>query len=159
MLKPKALLFSSMTATAVLISPGLAATPAIAASGNHPGYMQALSDLREAHAMLTQQSSDAKVYDGEKKALSEVDAAIGEIKSASIDDGKSVSDYPKVDVTEHGSRLLRSVEVLHKAQADIRGEGDKPDVKELRVKANHDIDLAIQSAYAAHQEWVKDNKK
>ena len=138
-----------------LVAQGWATTTA----GSHPGYLQALSDLREARWMLTHQTGDTKVYDDEKVALTEVDAAIGEIKNASIDDGKSLSEHPSVDVSEHGSRLLRSLETLHKAQTDIRGEGDKPDVKELRTKANHHIDLAIQAADRAHSAWLKDNKK
>ena len=154
MRKSKALcLLASMAGG--FISMGWAANSA----ANHPGYVQALSDLRAAQWMLTHQTGDAKVYDDEKVALNETNAAIGEIKNASIDDGKSSSDRGNVDVTEHGSRLLRALETLHKAQADIRGEGDKPDVKDLRIQANHHIDLAIQAADRAHTAWLKDNKK
>jgi hypothetical protein len=147
-------LFLLASMTAAFASPGFADTP-----GHHPGYLHALSDLRAARWMLTHQSGDAKVYDDEKTALSEVDAAIGEINKASIDDGKPLSDHPNVDVAEHGSRLLRAVETLHKAQADIREEEDNPEVRELRRNANHHIDLAIQAAYGAHQAWLRDNKK
>ncbi len=134
-------------------------SPAWADSGRHPGYLQALADLRAARSLLTQQTSDPKVDENEKAAIAEVDAAINEIKKASIDDGKPLSDHANVDVVEVGSRLLRSLEILHKAQDDIRGEVDSAAVKGLRTAANNHIGLAIQHANGAHDEWMRDNKK
>jgi hypothetical protein len=152
MVKGKAL-FLGITAAA-LVSTAWAASP-----GRHPGYLQALSDLRAARGFLAQQPGDAQVSENEKRAISEVDAAIGEINKASIDDGKPLSDHPSVDVSEKGSRLLRSLETLHKAQDDIRGEVESPDVKGLRARANQHIGLAIQYANGAHDDWMRENKK
>jgi hypothetical protein len=153
MVKGKAM-FSAGIIAAAAISAAWADSP-----GRHPGYLHALSDLRAARWFLTHQPGDARVNENEKKALGEVDLAIGEINKASIDDGKPLSDHPNVDVSEEGSRLLRALETLHKAQDDIRGEEESPEVKGLRARANHHIDLAIQFANGAHDDWVRDKKK
>ena len=127
--------------------------------GKHPGYLHALTDLRAARWFLNHQPGDAKVYGDEDVAISEVDRAIAEIKKASIDDGKDLNDHPKADVAEHGSRLLKSIETLKKARADISGEEDNPEVRELRHHAFEHIDHALHAAEKAHAQWLKDVKK
>ena len=82
-----------------------------------------------------------------------------EIKKASIDDGKDLNDHPAVDVKEHGSRLLRATETLHKAHEDIDHEEDNPEVRELRHQALEHIRKAIDAANQAHAEWLKDMGK
>src|ERR1700761_3220852 len=103
--------------------------------GKHPGYLHALTDLRTARGLLSHQPGDKKVYEGEDVAIDETNATIKEIKHASIDDGKDLNDHPAVDVTEHGSRLLKSMEALQKARSDISQEEDNPEVHELRNRA------------------------
>jgi hypothetical protein len=127
--------------------------------GAHPGYLHALTDLRTARWFLYHQPGDAKVYGDEDVGITEVDAAIGEIKKASIDDGKDVNDHPKVDVHEHGSRLLKAIETLKKAHADIDGEEDNPEARGLRHRALDHIDKALHAAERAHAAWLKDNGK
>jgi hypothetical protein len=127
--------------------------------GKHPGYLHALTDLRTARWMLGHQSGDAKVYGGEDIAISEIDAAINEIKKASIDDGKNLNDHPTVDVKEHGSRLLKAMETIQKAYDDINHEEDNPEVAQLRHRALDHILKAHEAATRAHAEWLKDVKK
>ena len=127
--------------------------------GKHPGYLHALTDLRTARWLLNHQPGDARVYAGEDIAITEINAAIAEIKRASIDDGKDLNDHPAVDVKEHGSRLLRSMESLHKAKDDIDHEEDNPEVRELRHRAAEHIQKAINAATQAHDEWVRDGKR
>lgn len=124
--------------------------------GKHPGYLHSLTDLRTARWFLEHQAGDAKVYAGEDVAINAIDAAISEIKKASIDDGKDLHDHPQVDVKEHGSRLLKSIETLKKAHADIDKEEDNPDARELRHRALEHIDRAIHAAESAHAEWLKE---
>jgi len=126
--------------------------------GKHPGYLHSLTDLRTARWLLSHQPGDAKVYGGEDVAITEVNAAIGEIKKASIDDGKDLNDHPAVDVKEHGSRLLRAIETLKAAHADISKEEDNPEVRELRHRALEHIDRALKAADQAHSEWLKEKK-
>ena len=126
--------------------------------GKHPGYLHALSDLRAARWFLNHQPGDAKVYADEDVAITEIDAAISEIKRASIDDGKDLNDHPNVDLKEHGSRLLKSIETLKKAQADLEHEEDNPEVRELRHRALEHIAHATHAAEKAHDAWLKDGK-
>jgi hypothetical protein len=123
--------------------------------GAHPGYLHALSDLRAARWFLYHQPGDSAVSGDEDVAITEIDAAIGEIKKASIDDGKDLNDHPHVDVKEHGSRLLKSIETLKKAHGDIDHEEDNPDVRELRHRALKHIDEAIRAAESAHTKWLQ----
>ena len=127
--------------------------------GKHPSYLHALTDLRTARWFLNHQPGDAKVYGDEDVGIQEIDAAIGEIKRASIDDGKDLNDHPKVDVSEHGSRLLKAIETLNKAKADIAQEEDNPTTHELRHRAEEHIERAIKAADRAHAQWLKDMKK
>jgi len=146
---------------ALLLLVGLAALPATSQvlPGKHPGYLHALSDLRTARWLLYHQPGDQKVYSDEDVAIQEVDAAINEIKRASIDDGKDINDHPTVDVKEHGSRLLRAIETLKKAQADIDREEDNPEVHELRHRASEHIEHAKKAAESAHAQWLRDMGK
>src|SRR5271168_5658512 len=64
--------------------------------GKHPAYLHALSDLRAARWMLEHRPGDAAVSAQEDVAITEIDKAIGEIKKASIDDGKDIHDHPPV---------------------------------------------------------------
>jgi len=126
--------------------------------GKHPAYLHALTDLRTARWFLYHQAGDAKVYAGEDRGINEIDAAINEIKRASIDDGKDINDHPNVDVKEHGSRLLKAIETLKKAHADIDKEEDNPDARELRHRSLEHIDRAIKAAESAHAEWLAEKK-
>jgi hypothetical protein len=143
---------------ALLLLLGLVASPSNsqALPGKHPGYLHALTDLRTARWFLYHQPGDRKVYSDEDVAIQEIDAAINEIKHASIDDSKNINDHPSVDVKDHGSRLLRAIETLKKAHADIDQEEDNPEVRELRHRASEHIERATKAADRAHAEWLKD---
>lgn len=126
--------------------------------GKHPGYLHSLSDLRAARWFLNHRPGDARVAADEDVAIGEIDHAIGEIKKASIDDGKDLNDHPAVDVGEHGSRLLKSVESLRRAHEDIDHEEDNPEARELRHRALQHIDAAIRAAEHAHNAWLHEVK-
>ena len=145
----------------LLLLLGLAALPATAQMlpGKHPGYLHALTDLRTARWLLYHQPGDQKVYNDEDAAIQEIDAAINEIKRASIDDGKNLNDHPQVDTSEHGSRLLRAIETLKKAHHDIDEEEDNPDARELRHHASEHIEHATKAAERAHDQWLKEMGK
>ena len=126
--------------------------------GAHPAYLRALPDLRAARALLHSQPGDAKVYADEDFAIHEIDAAIGELKRAAIDDGKNIDDHPRVDVQEHGSRLLKAIEVLKTAHADVERAEDSPELKGLKHRIVDHIGHAIQGTEKAHTEWLKDKR-
>jgi hypothetical protein len=108
---------------------------------------------------LNHQAGDSRVYAGEDTAITEIEAAIGEIKKASIDDGKDLNDHPNIDVKEHGSRLLRAIEAIESAHDDISGEEDNPEVSGLRRQALDHIRKAQDATVRAHAEWLKETGK
>jgi len=126
--------------------------------GRHPGYLHALSDLRAARWYLFHQPGDAGVYVHEDMAISEIDAAIGAIKHAAIDDGKDLHYHPGVDAPERGSRLLKAIETLRQARADVSGEEDNPEVRELRHRAVEHIERALVEAERAHADWIASHR-
>jgi hypothetical protein len=122
--------------------------------GKHPGYLHALSDLRAARWFLYHQPGDSAVAGDEDVSITEIDAAIGEIKRAAIDDGKNLEDHPRIDIREHGSRLLKAIESLKRAHEDIDHEEDNPFAREMRHRAIEHIDHAIRAADHAHAQWL-----
>lgn len=131
----------------------LAALPFAASAdlpGKHPFYLHALSDLRTARWMLEHRPGDAAVSGQEDVAITEIDAAIGEIKRAAIDDGKDIHDHPKVDVPgDHPGRLHKALELLRKTHGDVAREEDDPLTKGLRNRAVGHIDGAIHATEKA----------
>ncbi len=114
--------------------------------GKHPYYLHALSDLRAARWMLEHRPGDAAVSSQEDVAITEVDAAIGEIKKAAIDDGKDIHDHVGVtDVEGRPGRLHKALDLLRKVHQDVAREEDDPMVKGLRNRAVGHIDAAIEA--------------
>jgi hypothetical protein len=120
----------------------------------HPAYLHALTDLRAARGYLERPGNIVVKWD-EKHAIREIDGAIGEIKGASIDDGKPLEDHPPLDVPTWGGRLQRSLELLGKARADVNEEEDNPQSRKLRNAALHRIDAAEKFV----REGIEDAKK
>src|SRR5277367_3398185 len=111
--------------------------------GRHPAYLHALTDLRHARAHLENLTPSNRMDNEEQHAIDEIDKAIGEIKHAAIDDGKSLEDHPPVDAgMDRRGRFHRAKELLDKAHNDIAREEDDPSVHGLRDRAIHHIDEA-----------------
>lgn len=118
--------------------------------GKHPFYLHALSDLRTARWLLEHRPGDVAVSANEDMAINEIDAAIGEIKRASIDDGKDVHDHPMIDVgPDRPGRLHKALEVLQKVHSDVAREEDDPVSRRLRNRAVRHIDEAMHATERA----------
>jgi hypothetical protein len=118
--------------------------------GKHPYYLHALSDLRTARWMLEHRPGDAAVSANEDAAITEIDAAIREIKHAAIDDGKNVNDHPNVDVpADRPGHLHKALELLRKVHSDVAREEDDPVTRGLRDRAVGHIDGAIHATERA----------
>ena len=118
--------------------------------GKHPYYLHALSDLRAARWMLEHRPGDAAVSADEDVAITEIDAAIREIKHAAIDDGKNVNDHPNVDVPgDRPGHLHKALELLRKVHSDVAREEDDPVTRGLRDRAVGHIDGAIHATERA----------
>src|SRR5690242_19845944 len=131
----------------------LAALPFAASAdlpGKHPYYLHALTDLRTARWMLEHRPGDAAVSGQEDVAVTEIDAAIGEIKRAAIEDGKDIHDHPKMDAPhDRPGRLHKALEILRKTHDDVAREEDDPMTKGLRNRAVGHIDGAIHATQRA----------
>jgi len=122
------------------------------AQHEHPAYLHALSDLRAARWMIEHKPGDWKATEDEVAAVKRIDAAIAEIKKASIDDGKDINDHPKAqEINEHKGRLGKAVEYLRKARKDIEADEDNDFAKGLRKRAFEHIDEAIRLTEKARQ--------
>jgi hypothetical protein len=120
--------------------------------GKHPFYLHALSDLRAARWCLEHRPGDAAVSGQEDVAITEIDKAIGEIKKASIDDGKDLHDHPPVQgANDHPGRLHKAAELLRKVHSDVAREEDDPFTRGLRDRAVMHVDEALHATeHAIH---------
>ena len=120
--------------------------------GKHPLYLHALTDLRTARWLVEHRPGDAAVSGQEDVTITEIDAAIGEIKKAAIDDGKDIHDHEPLDATtDRPGRLHKALEILQKVHSDVAREEDDPMTKGLRNRAVRHIDVAIHATeHAIH---------
>jgi hypothetical protein len=121
--------------------------------GQHPYYLHALSDLRAARWMIEHRPGNWAQTVDEVEAVKRIDAAIGEIKKAAIEDGKNIEDHPKVDEkNDHNGRLHEAVDFLRKARQDISHDEDNKFAQGLQGRAYMHIDAAIDATKKAiHQ--------
>jgi hypothetical protein len=118
--------------------------------GSHPAYLHALTDLRHARAHLERMTPNARVDADEQRAIEEIDAAIGEVKEAAIDDGKNLNDHPPVDSRmDRQGRLRRAMELLDQAHNDIDQHESDGYAKGLKKRALHHIDEARKAVHHA----------
>ena len=110
----------------------------------HPYYLHALSDLRAARWMIEHRPGNWAQTQDEIEAVRRIDAAINEIRKASIEDGKNVEDHPPVDeLADHNGRLHKALEFLKKARQDISHDEDNAFAQGLQARAYGHIDAAI----------------
>jgi len=111
--------------------------------GPHPAYLHALSDLRAARHYLNDGWAWEAVRRDDNAAIREIDAAIDEIKRASIDDGKGVNDPFPIDrhMSPH-DRFRKANELLAAAHRDLDHAEDVPQSRGLRDRAIGHIDEA-----------------
>jgi ribosomal 50S subunit-associated protein YjgA (DUF615 family) len=116
-------------------------------AAEHPAYLHALADLRDARAHLERRpgAGDARVKWDERAAIKEIDEAMREIKAAAVWDGKNILDHMPVDEhMEYGGRLRRAVELLRKAESDCREDRDRSFAGKMQERAIEHIHEAIR---------------
>jgi hypothetical protein len=120
------------------------------AFGSHPYYLHALSDLRAARWMIQHRPGNWQQTVDEVEAVRRIDAAIGEIKKAAIEDGKNIEDHPPVDeAPDRMGRLHKAVDFLRKARQDISHDEDNLFAQGLQARAYEHIDGAIDAVKRA----------
>jgi len=125
--------------------------------GKHPFYLHALSDLRAARWFLEHRPGDAAVSGQEDVGITEIDAAIREIKRAAIDDGKDIHDHVGVqEIGDRPGRLHKALELLDKVHSDLAREEDDPMTRGLRNRAIGHVDAAVRATHHAIGDVVHD---
>jgi Spy/CpxP family protein refolding chaperone len=123
------------------------------APAHHPAYLHALSDLRAARWLIEHRPGDWQQSADEAEAVRRIDAAINDIKQASIDDGKNPADHPPVDEqSDHRGRIHEALDYLRKARADISSAENNGFANGLRDRAIQHIDGAIGAAKRVFQD-------
>ena len=132
----------AMVAVAAMLSFGSTKSQA-QVPGPHPAYLHALSDLRLARHYLNDGWAWAPVKHDDDAAIREIDSAIGEIKRASIDDGKGLNDPFPIDVklSPH-DRFRKANELLWSVHKDLSKAEDVPESRGLRDRALQHVDRA-----------------
>src|SRR5580700_11535518 len=116
----------------------------------HPYYLHALSDLRAARWMIEHRPGNWQRTVDEIEAVKQIDAAIGEIKKAALDDGKNIDDHVKVDErNDHDGRLHEAADFLRKARQDVGHDEDNQFAQGLQARAYMHIDAAINATKRA----------
>lgn len=119
------------------------------APGKHPAYLHALADLRMARAYLSAPTPNGAVDNNASQAIQQIDAAIGELKKASIDDGKNINGHMPVDAhLDRTNRFHKAQELLDQAHADVAREEDDPAAVGLQGRIIQHIDAA--HGFVAH---------
>lgn len=111
--------------------------------GPHPAYLHALSDLRAARHYLNDGWAWQPVRAEDNKAISEIDAAINDIRAAAIDDGKGLNDPFPIDAhLTPQNRFAKANELLYAAHKDLARAEDVPQSRGLRNSALQHVDAA-----------------
>lgn len=137
-----------MAAVAAVVFSPLAARAD--APGAHPAYLHALSDLRSVRWLIEHRPGDLHVSEDEKHAITRIDAAMDDIRQASIDDGKNVNEHMPMDERPNQKgRLHEAQELLQKVRSDVARQEDDSTTRGLRDRAVHHIDEALQATHQA----------
>ena len=111
--------------------------------GRHPAYLHALSDLRLMRGYLDRLTPSERIDDESQHAIDEIDAAIREIKAASIDDGKDIHDHAPIDAgINRMNRFRKAREAGNAAWADVNREEDNGYARGLKRRALDHIEAA-----------------
>ena len=111
--------------------------------GEHPAYLHALSDLRLMRAYLWRMTPDERIDDESQHAIDEIDAAIREIKEASIDDHKDLRDHMPIDARiTPTDRYHKAREAGNAAWHDLDREEDNEFARGLKHRALDHIERA-----------------
>jgi hypothetical protein len=142
------------TFLSLLFLTGLAAFLSLPAQaqvpGPHPGYLHALSDLRYARFLVSRDNPGPRDH----FVIEEIDKAIGEIKQASIDDGKPLDDHPPIDANlDFRGRFHKALDLLGHANHDIGQFEDNVFATGLQQRAIGHIDRARHELREIINHW------
>ena len=141
----KMLLLLVVVLISTTVTFGLTSKDTIKKKVDHPHYLKALSNLRAARWMLEHRPGNWTQTTDEVEAVKKIDAAISEIKKASIDDGKDINDHPKAEeISDHQGRLKKALEWLKIAKKEVDLAEDNAATLGLQQKVLDHISGAIK---------------
>jgi hypothetical protein len=123
---------------------------------HHPGYLQAMSDLRTAYWLMEHhEARDPVARIEEKRALNHTRVAYEQLKEAAIIDERDINDQPPADMTyyDHRGRLHRALDLLRDAYRHVEHEEEDPAARGLKNRALVHVDEAVQDTIAAIRAW------
>ncbi|ERE06366.1 hypothetical protein [Pseudogulbenkiania ferrooxidans] len=108
----------------------------------HPYYLHAMSDLRQARDLLARPDYP-RVMDDERRAVDEINKAMRKMRDAAIDDGKDIYDRAEPDARwRPEDRFHQAKTLLDKARQDASHREDDPYLRSLQRDIVHHIDEA-----------------
>ncbi|QEL54710.1 hypothetical protein [Chromobacterium paludis] len=116
---------------------------------DHPYYLHAMSDLRQARAYLARPDY-APIAGDERRAVAEIDAALGEMRRAAIEDGKNPWAYEQADARMSPTdRFHKALDLLAAARHDASHQEDDPWGRDLQHRILRHVDAAHQAVQQA----------
>ena len=143
--------FKSLASVAFGLSAFLLLALAVPAQAQHPAYMHALSNLRQARALL-QTDSRSGFREEKNRAMDEIDRAIQEVRRAVREEGRESRWTPPPATQGDPDRPLRSaMTLLDEAHGDVARGVDTSDYRGLQNRALRHIDEARRAlGHAVH---------
>ena len=130
-------------------------TPALA---QHPHYLHALANLREARELL--QTDNRPGFIGERdRAIGEIDRAIDEVRAAVRDEGRNPHHMPPPAGGDSNRPLRSALTLLDEARGDIAAGTDETGHRGLQERSLHHIDEAREALRHALHEMERDGER
>ena len=143
--------FKSLASVALGLAAFLLLALAMPAQAQHPAYLHALSNLRQARALL-QTDTRPGFREEKNRAMDEIDRAIQEVRRAVREEGRESRWTPPPATQGDPDRPLRSaMTLLDEAHGDVARGVDTSDYRGLQDRALRHIDEARRSlGHALH---------
>lgn len=122
----------------------------------HPAYLHAMSDLRQAYWLVEHRDTrDPMAKEEERRAAGAIRAAYQNLKDAAILDNKDIADQPPPDMNfdRRSGRLHRALDLLRDAHNEVAREEDDPAARGFKQRALAQIDRAAAATDAAMHAW------
>ena len=151
-------IFKQLTATVFGLSAFLLFALGMPAQAQHPRYLHALSDLREARELL-QTDTRPGFIGARDRAIEEIERAIHEVSEAVRDEGRNPHHTPPPQSGGDPNRPLRSaLTLLNEARGDIAFGVDETGHRGLQERALHHVDEARQALEHAMHEMEREHR-
>jgi hypothetical protein len=111
--------------------------------GQHPAYLHAIRDLREARALLQYNFTNPAHIQAASSLTREINAAIRDLKNASHIDEKDLQTVPPNKDMPPEGRFHQIRDLLNTARSDAKGTETDPSAISSRDGGLHHIDEAL----------------